>query len=81
LGANMCMRGDNGEILLVEEVLANVKYQKMAYSVIVELIDNCDFENIEFLKGKSEKEISKIKEELQMIRDRYVSNGETYKED
>ena len=73
-GANMYMHGENGEVFLVEEILIKADHEKMAYPVIVELIDKCDLKKLECLKGKSEEDIRNIEEGLEIIRNKFIDD-------
>lgn len=79
MGANMCMIKDNGKIILMEEVLMDDDCKKMAYPVIVELIDNCDITNLKYMKDKSKEDINKIGKGLKMIRNDFVKKSKTIK--
>ena len=79
MGANMCMIKENGKIVLMEEVLLNQECEKMAYPVIVELIDNCDIKNLKYMKDKTAEDITKIEIGLKMIRNDFAEKGKTIK--
>ena len=73
VGANMYMQGNNDEVVLVEELIMQSEYKKMAYPALVELIDTADINNLKCLKGKSKKDIAKIKEGLKIICDELIA--------
>lgn len=73
VGANMYMQGNNDEVILVEELIMQSEYKKMAYPALVELIDTSDINNLKCLKGKSKKDIAKIKEGLKIICDELIA--------
>ena len=73
VGANMYMKGYNDEVILVEELIMQSEYKKMAYPALVELVDTCDINNLNCLKGKSKKDIAKIKEGLKIICDELIA--------
>ena len=75
VGANMYMQGNNDEVVLVEELIMQSEYKKMAYPALVELIDTSDINNLKCLKGKSKKDIAKIKEGLKIICDELLAES------
>lgn len=75
VGANMYMQGNNDEVILVEELIMQSEYKKMAYPALVELIDTADINNLKCLKGKSKKDIAKIKEGLKIICDELLAES------
>jgi len=75
VGANMYMQGNNDEVILVEELIMQSEYKKMAYPALVELIDTSDINNLKCLKGKSKKDIAKIKEGLKIICDELLAES------
>ena len=79
MGANMCVIGKNGEVVLIEEVLINDNCREMALPVIVELIDNCNIDDLECIKDKSEEDIEKIEKGLKIIREDFLKNNKTNK--
>lgn len=85
VGANMYMKGNNDEVILVEELIMQAEYKKMAYPALVELVETCDINNLKCLKDKSKKDIAKIKEGLKIICDELLAESNenakwTYKE-
>lgn len=79
MGANMCVIGKNGEVVLIEEVLINDNCREMASPVIVELIDNCNIDDLKCIKDKSEEDIEKIEKGLKIIREDFLKNNKTNK--
>lgn len=73
VGANMYMQGNNDEVILVEELIMQSEYKKMAYPALVELIDTADINNLKYLKGKSKQDITKIKEGLKVLRNEFIN--------
>lgn len=57
-----------------EIISENKKYN--AYSVFIELIDNCNIKEIPFLKDSTTKELEKVNEGLKLIREDFVNELE-----
>lgn len=74
VGANMYMKGNNDEVILVEELILQAEYKKMAYPALVELIDTADINSLKYLEGKSKQDITKIKEGIKILRDEFINN-------
>ena len=75
VGANMYTKDSNNKIILIEELILQAEYKKMAYPALVELVDTCDINNLNCLKGKSKKDIAKIKEGLKIICDELLAES------
>lgn len=59
MGANTCIVSKNGKVVLIEEMLVNDNCREMALPVIVELIDNCNIDDLKCIKDKFKEDIKK----------------------
>ena len=58
-----------------KEMLINDNCRKMASPVIVELIDNCNIDDLKCIKDKSEEDIEKIVKGFKIIREEFLKNN------
>lgn len=81
-GINAYQKRDDKKIVLMEELFIEAEKKNEAYSIILELIDNCDLSTLKVMENKSKKEIEDLKTGLQYIKEdiqKQLKNYDEYK--